>query len=181
MNISHVNIGIYIGRFEPFHKGHHMVVNNALSYCDTLIIFVGSHSNIRTKKNPFIALERITMIKKCFNNEELSKIKFHTLIDYGDMENWTNDILMCLNNFYTEGQTVGIFGCLKDSSSYYLNYFPSSFKKLFFEEPFEKINATDIRKKYFEENIIDETNLHSGVVEYLKNYQYNYIYQNLDT
>ena len=33
-------VGLYIGRFQPFHKGHLSVVREAMKQCDTLVIAV---------------------------------------------------------------------------------------------------------------------------------------------
>ena len=46
-------IGLYIGRFQPFHKGHLNVVEEALNHCDKLIIAIGSAQEFGTEKNPF--------------------------------------------------------------------------------------------------------------------------------
>ena len=46
-------VGLYIGRFQPFHKGHLSVVREALNHCEKLIIVVGSAQEFGTKKNPF--------------------------------------------------------------------------------------------------------------------------------
>ena len=35
-------VGLYIGRFQPFHNGHLSVVREALKHCNNLIIVVGS-------------------------------------------------------------------------------------------------------------------------------------------
>ena len=46
-------VGLYIGRFQPFHKGHLSVVQEALDHCDKLIIAIGSAQESGTEKNPF--------------------------------------------------------------------------------------------------------------------------------
>ena len=46
-------VGLYIGRFQPFHKGHALIVKEALRHCDTLVIAIGSAQEFGTKKNPF--------------------------------------------------------------------------------------------------------------------------------
>ena len=45
--------GMYVGRFQPFHKGHLNVVRNALEHCDKLVIVIGSAQECGTKKNPY--------------------------------------------------------------------------------------------------------------------------------
>ena len=51
-------VGLYIGRFQPFHKGHKSIVESALKQCDRLIIGIGSSQETRTKRNTFSYEER---------------------------------------------------------------------------------------------------------------------------
>jgi len=55
--------GIYIGRFQPFHKGHLYAVKEVLNEVDELIIGIGSAQESHTLENPFTAGERMLMIK----------------------------------------------------------------------------------------------------------------------
>jgi nicotinamide-nucleotide adenylyltransferase len=61
--------GLYIGRFQPFHKGH----LNSLKWCsdkvDELIIAVGSSDKSFELRNPFTAGERIEIIRENITNE----------------------------------------------------------------------------------------------------------------
>lgn len=178
--MERVNIGIYIGRFAPFHKAHEAVVRNALERCDMLIICLGSHSADRTRRDPWLANERITMIKSCFTKGELSRIKFHPLINYGNIPHWITDIMLCVDNFRTEFDSLGIFGCTKDESSWYLGEFPSQFKQMFLETPlYDGLSSTDIRAKYFIDGKVDETSLPPAISNYLKNYISNFNYRDL--
>ncbi len=65
-------VGLYIGRFQPFHLGHLEVVKLILTKVDELIIVVGSAQYSHTRKNPFTAGERISMIRKCLRDSEIS-------------------------------------------------------------------------------------------------------------
>jgi bifunctional NMN adenylyltransferase/nudix hydrolase len=175
-----VNIGVYIGRFAPFHKAHEAIVRDALCKCDILILCLGNHSIDRTQRDPWIAIERIAMIKSCFTTEELRRIKFYPLITYGNMTRWTADIIQCVDNFRSESDTLGIFGCTKDESSWYLNEFPAEFRQMFLDSPlYCGLSSTDVRKEYFENRYVNETTLPQGVVNYLKNYIPDFNYQDL--
>jgi nicotinamide-nucleotide adenylyltransferase len=61
-------IGMVVGRFQIFHKGHEKVINEALKHCNTLLIFIGSSQESRTKRNPFTYWERLQMIRKVYPN-----------------------------------------------------------------------------------------------------------------
>ena len=69
-------IGLYMGRFQPFHRGHMYVLRNALEDCDHLIVAIGSAQASNTIKNPFSYQERVDMIVKCLSDEDLFRITF---------------------------------------------------------------------------------------------------------
>jgi nicotinamide-nucleotide adenylyltransferase len=54
--------GLFIGRFQPFHKGHAAIVESALEQVESLIVVIGSAECSHTPDNPFTAGERIQMI-----------------------------------------------------------------------------------------------------------------------
>lgn len=55
--------GLFVGRFQPFHKGHLATVKFALKKVDTLVIVVGSAQKSHEPRNPFTAGERIAIIR----------------------------------------------------------------------------------------------------------------------
>ena len=55
---------LFIGRFQPFHKGHLSTVRQILENYDELIIMIGSAQYSHTLRNPFSAGERIEIIKE---------------------------------------------------------------------------------------------------------------------
>jgi cytidyltransferase-like protein len=57
-------VGLYIGRFQPFHKGHLSMVLEALDRCDKLIIAIGSAQESGTEKNPFTFELRKELIRR---------------------------------------------------------------------------------------------------------------------
>ena len=61
---------VYIGRFQPFHKGHFNSVAFALKYSEKLIIVLGSYKASPSLRAPWSAEERIEMIKSCFKEQE---------------------------------------------------------------------------------------------------------------
>lgn len=56
--------GIYIGRFQPYHNGHHRVVQRIAREFDEIVLGIGSAGDSHTVRNPFTAGERIMMITK---------------------------------------------------------------------------------------------------------------------
>lgn len=61
-----MNIGLYIGRFQPLHNGHYEIIKkmnleNDMSYC---IIIRGAKSSLNKELNPFCLEDQIKMFSK---------------------------------------------------------------------------------------------------------------------
>ncbi|MFC7235713.1 nicotinamide-nucleotide adenylyltransferase [Halosegnis marinus] len=56
--------GFYIGRFQPYHEGHHAMVERIAGEVDELVLGIGSADQSHTERNPFTAGERIEMVTK---------------------------------------------------------------------------------------------------------------------
>ncbi len=56
--------GFYIGRFQPYHNGHHTMVERIAQEVDELVLGIGSAGDSHTPRNPFTAGERIMMLTK---------------------------------------------------------------------------------------------------------------------
>ena len=88
-----MRIGVYVGSFDPFHKGHESVVNHLLNnnYVDKVIIIPTLNywdKNIKTSLN-----DRINMIKLLESN----KIEVNTYLN--NLE-YTYEVLDKLKNNY---------------------------------------------------------------------------------
>ena len=84
--------GMIIGRFQPFHLGHSIILERALDQCNKVIVVIGSAQESGTPLNPLSAAEREQIIIDSFVNrldsDSLEKIEF---IHLKDRENWSND------------------------------------------------------------------------------------------
>ncbi len=76
--------GFYIGRFQPFHKGHLSAVQQALNKVDFLIIGIGSAQYSRTADNPFTAGERAAFIRDALVENSITEDRF-TIIPIPDI------------------------------------------------------------------------------------------------
>jgi nicotinamide-nucleotide adenylyltransferase len=63
-----VKRGMFVGRFQPFHKGHLEAVKGILREVDEIVIVVGSSQYSHNLENPFTAGERITMIRRAIQD-----------------------------------------------------------------------------------------------------------------
>ena len=64
--------GFYIGRFQPYHEGHHAMVDRIREEIDELVVGIGSADQSHTVRNPFTAGERIMMITKALAEFEMT-------------------------------------------------------------------------------------------------------------
>jgi len=62
-------VGLYVGRFQPMHRGHESIIRKALKICDIVIVAIGSSQEEHTERNPFSVSLRAEMIKKIFKRE----------------------------------------------------------------------------------------------------------------
>ncbi|MBI2572495.1 nicotinamide-nucleotide adenylyltransferase [Candidatus Woesearchaeota archaeon] len=56
-------IGLFIGRFQPFHNGHLKAIKLILSKVDLLYIGIGSAQESKTQVNPYTVSQRATIIR----------------------------------------------------------------------------------------------------------------------
>ncbi|MGQ4554782.1 nicotinamide-nucleotide adenylyltransferase [Halobellus sp. GM3] len=56
--------GFYIGRFQPYHNGHHRMVEEIAGEVDELVLGIGSAGDSHSPRNPFTAGERVMMVTK---------------------------------------------------------------------------------------------------------------------
>lgn len=71
-----VKRGLFVGRFQPFHKGHLMALKDILKEVDEVIIVVGSAQYSHRVDNPFTAGERVTMIKEALDEAKVEPSRY---------------------------------------------------------------------------------------------------------
>ncbi len=65
-------IGLFIGRFQPFHRGHLQAIEWILTQCKQVIILIGSSQSCYHPDNPFTVGERVEMITRTLRSKNLS-------------------------------------------------------------------------------------------------------------
>lgn len=139
---------VYIGRFQPFTNAHYRIVKQALSKAKKLIIVIGSAKRSRSFRNPFTAEERKDMISSI---KDLKKAKIEYILQPNSNYNfnwWVKDVQEQVGKLTNPGDKIGIIGHKKDSSSYYLNYFPQ-WEFIELPELEDGLSATSVRNSYF--------------------------------
>lgn len=144
--------GVYIGRFEPPHAAHRLVMLEALERVQTLIVVIGSARAARTPKNPFTAGEREAVIRAMLEEAGVAagRLRFVQVRDYFYNEAlWLSEVQRGVGRHTAGSADVALIGHLKDESSYYLRSFPAwTFLPTHVVSP---LSATDVRRAYFED------------------------------
>ena len=91
-----VKRGLFVGRFQPLHKGHINSIKYCLNKVDELVVVIGSSDKSFEFKNPFTAGERIEIIREAIckeiKKETLQKIFLIPVPDIGIHRLWTYNI-----------------------------------------------------------------------------------------
>lgn len=147
--------GIVIGRFQPFHLAHQLLIKHSLSLAEKVIIILGSARSAPDIKNPFTPQMRGEIIRACFPQEE-NCLVFRAVRDYPYNDHiWTaeiqNVVRETIEDDEKEHPSIALLGFFKDRSSYYLNLFPQwTFEELYTsDKKLLQVTATKIRESFF--------------------------------
>ncbi len=145
---------VFIGRFRPYHPGHHHVALEALNKAKKLIFVIGSDQEPRSVRNPYTSEEVAGMIMAAFEDpDERSRLRMVYQEDHRYNEKkWLRDIQIKVNmvlGWSAQPHKIGLIGYSKDHSSYYLKKFPFWGENSINVEPKCHLSATDYRQKFF--------------------------------
>lgn len=138
---------VYVGRFSPYHFGHHSVVTAALRKSRKVIVLVGSSNAPRSHRTPFTAEERIKMVLDA-NRNYADRVIAAGIPDYPyDMNRWIAGVQAEVAKHVSADARIGLIGHNKDESSFYLKMFPQ-WESVDVPST-EKVSGTEIRDAYF--------------------------------
>lgn len=144
---------VLIGRFQPFHSAHLLLVQRATALANQVVFIVGSANQPRTYKNPFSFAERKIMIYEAVRGMA-GPLSFHMEPNPDSLYNdqaWAVRVQALVGKHTKPSDKVGIIGHKKDPSSFYLDMFPQwEFESV---ELLEPLDATDIRDLYFKRDV----------------------------
>jgi bifunctional NMN adenylyltransferase/nudix hydrolase len=144
---------VFIGRFQPFHRGHHEVVKQALAQSDELILVLGSRDRAPALQHPFNVYERIEIIKAALGPEDSKRVHFTFVRDY-DYNNlkWVTEVQEVVHQISYPDDVAKhkftLIGHAKDNTSFYLKLFPMW--ESIASRNFLDLSATEIRKKIYD-------------------------------
>lgn len=87
---------LFIGRFQPFHMGHLLVIQGMTKLAGKIIIGIGSSDKSGTPDDPFTSKERIEMIQRSLQTVDIIPmydVNFVELPDMHDDKQWANHVL----------------------------------------------------------------------------------------
>ena len=140
-------LGLVVGRFQIFHKGHEEIINRALELCDKVLIFVGSADKERTTDNPFTYVEREKLLREVYNNDNVIIAPLND-IGVGNCLIWGDYVLG------SACKVAGMPDCMVygEESKYY-RWFSKETQKTLHLESIDKLNVD-----------IDATRLRNAII-----------------
>ena len=90
---------LFIGRFQPFHNGHLLVIQSISKEFDEIIIGIGSSQYSNKSENPFSEEERKKMIDVSLKAEEISNYRVVSLPDIHNPPKWVDHVVSIVIDF----------------------------------------------------------------------------------
>ncbi len=91
---SHKPTGLFVGRFQPFHRGHLLVIEGMSKMCGKTIVAIASAKQDRD--NPFTFEERRDMIQRALQAVDIiprCDVAFVEIPDYATDAEWVNQLM----------------------------------------------------------------------------------------
>jgi len=90
---------LFIGRFQPLHRGHLQIIQHASKEYDEVIIGIGSSQYGHTLENPFTSDERALMIKKALEYEGITNYSIVLILDIHNYPKWVSHVTSIIPDF----------------------------------------------------------------------------------
>ncbi len=158
-----MKLGVVIGRFQPYHKGHHDLVTKASQENDTVLLIIGSTNVLPNFKNPLTKEERKWLIVKQLMASNLTNvvIRFQNDRDYDD--EWIQDINGHVLSLEEDPTQVVVY-CNPKDEAYYRETFVYPVETV----DITAISATTIRRFWYAGKLASTCNfIHKETMEHL--------------
>jgi nicotinamide-nucleotide adenylyltransferase len=97
--MSAAKVGLYIGKFQPFHNGHVFAIKQILAEVDKLTVVIGSSQYHGLKNQPFSATQRRQMIERTLLAEGIKNYSIIEVPDIHDSEHWVDHVKRHVRHF----------------------------------------------------------------------------------
>ena len=145
------SVGLFIGRFQPFHKGHESIVRKMLEECERVVIAIGSAQELGTTTNPFRYEYRRLMIQKVFPEyfDRISILGINDRANPSDDESWGEYLL---NTIYQNINIKpdAIYQGIENKHNHWFDSFDIHIVNI--NRGILKVSATEVRKAIVEDN-----------------------------
>lgn len=143
--------GLFIGRFQPFHKGHESIVRKMLKECERVIIAIGSVQEFGTTTNPFRYEYRRLLIQKVFPEyfDRISILGITDRANPSDDESWGEYLLNTIYQSINIKPDV-IYQGEENKHNRWFDSFEIPIVNI--DREILQISATEIRKAILEDN-----------------------------
>ena len=164
-----MNIGLYIGRFQPFHNGHRKIVDTMLRENEHIVILIWLSHWI--SNNPYSYSDRLHFFTHTYPNED--SLEIYPLQDEDTDRDWIQSILAFPKIVNANEIYLYCWDKAHDSAVRVIEKFQSYFlAQIHIREVSRNLlplTATDIRKNITQWFLEDEkNNIPPDVYEYIK-------------
>ena len=90
---------LVIGRFQPFHHGHRLLLEHIASQYDEIIIGIGSSQYGHTRDNPFTVDERRQMIEESLKQSRTTNYTIVLIPDIHNPPKWVDHVTSIVSDF----------------------------------------------------------------------------------
>jgi len=90
---------LFIGRFQPFHNGHLLFLQNICNQYNEIIIGIGSSQYNNTQENPFSYDERKMMIETSLDAIGVTNYRIVTIPDIHNPPKWVSHVVSIVTDF----------------------------------------------------------------------------------
>lgn len=161
-----MRVSFIVGRMQPLHDGHVHIINEAISIADRTIVLIGSSNEYRTTRNPFTFEERSDLVYSVFSD----KVTCLPLIDIHSNKSWIEAVEDILFSFTSEEDEIIFVYCDKDNSTLDSNNLLKDKFKLYPVKNSTGLDATNIRKLFYENSIESITGVPEQTIEFLSKF-----------
>ncbi|MGM9489763.1 bifunctional nicotinamide-nucleotide adenylyltransferase/Nudix hydroxylase [Ideonella sp. YS5] len=126
MSSPQPDVAVLIGRFQPFHNAHLVLLQRALEVAPRCVVVIGSAHQARSPKNPFTWTERAEMIRLTLPEADRARVSFLAVRDHYDEARWVQAVREGVAGLLqgTRSANMALVGHFKDATSQYLRGFP---------------------------------------------------------